>query len=177
MKEYYVYKHTFPNGKVYIGITGQDVKRRWKSGYGYLEKKENGTYQQPLMARAVLKYGWNNILHEVLFDRLTREEAAKKEQELIAAYKSNDPKYGYNITIGGEGSSGKPMSEEVKKKISVTLGKPVTCVETGITYYSTKEAQDKTGINKSHIGSVCRGTRKTAGGYLWKYYEQIKEAA
>ena len=28
MKGYYVYKHTFPNGKVYIGITCQNSKVR-----------------------------------------------------------------------------------------------------------------------------------------------------
>lgn len=30
-----VYKHTFPNGKVYIGITGQEPYKRWKYGNGY----------------------------------------------------------------------------------------------------------------------------------------------
>jgi len=32
------------NGKKYIGITSRNVKRRWKSGYGYHPKKnENPT--------------------------------------------------------------------------------------------------------------------------------------
>ena len=31
-----VYKHTCPNGKVYIGITGKKPKHRWgKDGSGY----------------------------------------------------------------------------------------------------------------------------------------------
>lgn len=30
-----VYRHTSPSGKVYIGITSQNVERRWNSGKGY----------------------------------------------------------------------------------------------------------------------------------------------
>lgn len=33
--EYYVYKHTTPNNKVYIGITKQNPNRRWRNGHGY----------------------------------------------------------------------------------------------------------------------------------------------
>jgi len=42
-------------------------------------------------------------------------------------------------------------------------------------FNSIKEASEKTGI--SHISSVCRGKQKTAGGYIWKYFEEqeIKE--
>ena len=58
---YNVYKHTFPNGKVYIGITRQKPKYRWANGNGYLRLKPNGEYKQPLMARAVIKYGWENV--------------------------------------------------------------------------------------------------------------------
>lgn len=30
---YSVYKHTFPNGKVYIGMTGQEPEKRWANGW------------------------------------------------------------------------------------------------------------------------------------------------
>ena len=36
-------------------------------------------------------------------------------------------------------------------------------------YESIKEAIEKTGV--LHISCVCRGERKTAGGYIWKYKE------
>lgn len=32
MGTYTVYKHTSPNGKVYIGITKLSVERRWQEG-------------------------------------------------------------------------------------------------------------------------------------------------
>ena len=37
-------------------------------------------------------------------------------------------------------------------------------------FKSAKEAERITGINHSAISGVCRGTRKTAGNYKWKYY-------
>jgi hypothetical protein len=37
------------------------------------------------------------------------------------------------------------------------------------TYGSIIEAAEITKINKTSIGFVCRGTKKTAGGYIWKY--------
>ncbi len=130
---YSVYKHTFPNGKVYIGITSQRPKRRWDNGRGYLNKKDNCEYTQPHMARAILKYGWDNIEHEVIFNGLTKAEAEQIEINLISQYQSNNYKYGYNVANGGslagahseetkkklsEAHKGKRLSEEHKKKIS-----------------------------------------------------------
>lgn len=37
---------------------------------------------------------------------------------------------------------------------------------------SMKIAMQETGIGKEMISMVCRGIRKTAGGYIWKYAEK-----
>lgn len=107
MNSYCVYKHTFPNGKTYIGITGKPLAQRWKRGKNY----RNNVY----MTRAVEKYGWENIDHEIIESELTKPEAEAKERELIALFKSNVPEYGYNITSGGE-CIGK-HSDETKQKL------------------------------------------------------------
>lgn len=57
---------------------------------------------------------------------------------------------------------------------SIKRGKPVRCIETGEVYYSANEAERQTGVNSSHIGEVCRGIQKTAGGYHWCYFQQEK---
>ena len=108
---YILYKHIFPNGKVYIGITCKSVGTRWrKDGSGYS--------QQKLIWNAIQKYGWDNIKHEILFTNLTKEEACLKEVEYIAKYNSNDIKGGYNQSLGGECSAiGYRMTEEAKNKI------------------------------------------------------------
>lgn len=41
-------------------------------------------------------------------------------------------------------------------------------------FASIKEAEGKTGVSNKHIGSVCRGKRKTTGGYVWKYSDDIE---
>lgn len=41
-------------------------------------------------------------------------------------------------------------------------------------FQSLKEAASKTGINSKIISSCCKGNKKTAGGFIWKYYDSIK---
>ena len=96
--------------KYYVGITSQDINKRWRNGNGYVNS--------PLFYKAILKYGWNNIEHEILKEELNELEAKSMEKSLIEKYKSNDRKYGYNITSGGDGTVGWHPSDETKKKIS-----------------------------------------------------------
>lgn len=103
---YIVYKHTSPSGKVYIGITKhKNPEKRWgKNGGGYV-----GSY----FYHAIEKYGWDNIKHEILFSELSKEEACKKEIDLISHYKSLN--ISYNIADGGDGVHG--LDEETRKRM------------------------------------------------------------
>lgn len=85
---YKVYLLTFPNDKVYIGITSQSEKTRWNNGEGYIYNE--------LMYNDILKYGWINIKKNILYKNLLFDEAREKEKELIINYKSHLKKYGYN---------------------------------------------------------------------------------
>lgn len=111
MNNYTVYKHTSPSGKVYIGITSKRPEQRWDNGKGYKHC--------PHMAAAVKKYGWENIRHEILATGLTKEEAESQEILLIAVYKSNDRRYGYNTDAGG--SAPGRMAEESRRKIAASM--------------------------------------------------------
>ena len=108
MQEYYVYKHTTPSNKIYIGIT-KDYIKRWRNGLGYYRNK---------YFYAIQKYGWNNIKHEILFEGLSKEEAEQKEIALIAKYKSNQREFGYNHAIGGGVNCGYKLSMETRNKLS-----------------------------------------------------------
>ena len=107
---YTVYKHTAPDGRIYVGITSQKPTSRWQGGNGY---KGNSYF-----TRAINKYGWENFSHEILFENLSRDEAVKIEIELIAKYKSNQRKFGFNISSGGESKSGTTISQRQKDIIS-----------------------------------------------------------
>lgn len=134
MKNYTVYIHVLPNKKKYIGITGKKPETRWNKGYGYFNNKK--FYQD------IIKFGWKNIKHEILFENLTKEEAEQKEIELIAKYQTTNEKYGYNIQKGG--SSKGNISDKTRKLMSIKnpriwLGK-----------HLPKETREK--ISKSHKG-------------------------
>lgn len=138
MKEnnYTVYKHTSPSGKTYIGITSKNPIERWRNGRGYEHNKH--------FYSAILKYGWDNIKHEILFTDLSKEEAEQKEIELIASHRSNNHEFGYNVENGGN-SIGK-MSEETKEKLSLA--------HRGKTY---KKRRNHTEEEKRAISNTLKG--------------------
>ena len=93
-----IYKHTFPNGKVYIGLTKQEPEKRFKNGYGYEDC--------PLMFNAIKKYGWNNVQTTWLYSNIeTVQEAGLLERKAIQEYRSNEREFGYNLSNGGQGGA------------------------------------------------------------------------
>jgi len=111
MKLYVVYKHTDPEGKVYIGITQKLPRKRFDYGRGY---RHNHRFNE-----AIERIGWDNFKHDILAEGLTREEAEALEARYIAEYQSTDPTYGYNVKTGG--TYGKGMSEEGRRKLSESM--------------------------------------------------------
>lgn len=111
MSEYIVYKHKNNiNGKCYFGITSQAPQRRWKNGNGYYENEH--------FSRAIKKYGWDNFTHEIIAEGLTKEEACALEKTLIKTHHSNNPRFGYNKSSGGENpAEGTTMSAETREKM------------------------------------------------------------
>lgn len=237
---YCVYIHTSPSGKRYVGMTGQKPEKRWgKNGSHYLKKEKNGDYMHIAFARAILKYGWDNIEHEVVASNLTREEACNFEKLLIEKLNTKNRNYGYNLKDGGTGGGfseetlkkmseshkgikqseetikkraeklrgsnnpnyGKPMSEEQRKKISDSRSgensymygkhfneeikqkmresqKTQMIVQYDLqwnvikVWNSISNAGRELGISVANISACCRNKRRSAGGFIWKYYDE-----
>lgn len=110
IKTWTVYIHITPSNKYYVGITSLSLKTRWKNGKAY----QRCSY----FRKAIEKYGWSNIQHEVVASGLTEQEAKNFEVVLIKKLNSNDSKLGYNKTLGGEGVKGLKHTEEQKRKQS-----------------------------------------------------------
>jgi len=173
MKRYTVYKHTAPNGKVYIGCTSVDAKKRWGGGSSY-KKNE-------MFFKDIVLYGWANIKHEIIATDLARKEAFDLEHQLIIEHKSNQPEYGYNVSSGfGRMGHSITLSDAVKKQIGESrkgkrvgadhpMAKAVYCVELDRVFETGKAAEEATGVNRCHICQVCKGQRKTAGKMHWEY--------
>lgn len=127
LNKWFLYVHTSPSGKKYVGVTSQNPpEKRWgRYGQRYLIKNQKGEYNHPFMAHALLKYpNWDEWKHEILLMNETEEYVKRAEKCLIKSYKSNNPQFGYNLTLGGDGTSGYHISEEHKEKLrTMRLGK------------------------------------------------------
>jgi len=108
---FFVYRHVCPNGKCYVGITGKPLEHRWRKGKGY---------DTQLFGKAIKKYGWENIKHEVLCECSTLAEACKKEIEMISFYKSFDRRFGYNKSLGGNGGFGHTFAPTKEWKMAMS---------------------------------------------------------
>ena len=106
----FIYKHTAPNGKSYIGqTTSKNILNRWRyDGKGY----KNCT----VFYKAIEKYGWNNFSHEVLeeveFDDIY--QLNQIEENYIVKFNTLIPN-GYNLITKGEN---KIVSDVTRKKLS-----------------------------------------------------------
>lgn len=70
-------------------------------------------------------------------------------------------------------AKGKPKSLESRQKMreNNVNNKPVICVETNEIFFNSNEAGRKLGIRGSNINRCCKGTRKTAKRYHWRFIE------
>ena len=148
-KNWCVYKHTnLVNGKVYIGITGRKPEERWKNGYR----------QNKYFTSAINKYGWGGFSHEILFNGLTKDEAASKEIELIALYDSTNREKGYNISTGGDCSgAGVVQSEETRRKRGMALKGHETSKETRAKIRAAHLGVKKSESHGKHISDAKKG--------------------
>ena len=122
---YIVYQHIFPNGKRYIGITSATTTRRWRlSGKGH---------ESQFVYRAIQKYGWENVRHEIFCVCENKEQAERVEAFLIQRFETTNPKCGYNVLPHGDlrdykerkhlpykhtnGNVGKRLTEEEKRVV------------------------------------------------------------
>ena len=58
-----------------------------------------------------------------------------------------------------------------KERSAKSRQNKVICLETGEVFESAKEAGEAKYIDSSGIRKACRGKRKTAANYHWRYYE------
>ena len=107
-----VYKLTFPNGKSYIGITTESLSRRVQRHVNYA--RAGKPYA---LSSAIRKYGEDSFSSEVIGNADNREELCMMEMFAIEALRTMCP-HGYNMTGGGDGSSGVSPADNTRRKIS-----------------------------------------------------------
>ena len=85
----YLYVHTLPNGKRYVGIA-DDYEMRWDNGNGY---KNNENFYSDIKF-----FGWDNIKHEIIECFEKREDAEFYESLYIILFDTENNDMGYNNT-------------------------------------------------------------------------------
>jgi group I intron endonuclease len=107
------------NGKVYIGYDSNWPNR--KQSHIYHTKDRNQYIYQ-----ALRKYGIENFTWEPIYQSKDGKHCLNvMESFFIKEYNSFET--GYNLTLGGEGTLGRPTTDTTKSKISKTLkNKPKT---------------------------------------------------
>lgn len=176
------------NGKIYIGQTRRSPKKRWNEHYR--NNKSN-------IGNDLNNYGINNftfsVLEEVKLDDLNDKEIfyiaendclypngynltsgghssshTENTIEKIRKSKLGKPRSKETKDKIREKLLGIPLSEERRINISKAHYKKVKCIETGIIYNSVQEAAKDTNTKDTHISRVCKGKRKTTGGFHWE---------
>lgn len=129
------------------------------------------------------------------FGKNLSEETRKKLSEAMGGENNpmygmtgeNSPFYGKHHTEEtkkklSEFHTGKHLSDETRRKMSDTRTGKIYAPTKSVVQYSKDgefiaeypsimEAERQTGCDKSSIISCCKGKRKSAGGYIWKYKE------
>lgn len=107
------------------------------------------------------------------------ETRKKISQAQIGKKISDETRKKLSISHKGKPSSnkGRTFNEEWRRNLSLAhLGKkPIATMKKicnitiGEIFESITEAANKYKISRSHISTVCKGKRKTVGGFEWKY--------
>lgn len=108
------------NGKQYVGIS-KDLKRRWGE-----HLSANGS--APALHAAIKKYGADGFVFSHICDAFDFEAACDVERMLIQQHNTKSPN-GYNLTDGGEGVIGRPMTDddkEVRRKATLAFVKTLS---------------------------------------------------
>lgn len=151
---YFIYLLTNKiNEKIYVGQS-KDVNQRWR--HHKASVKNNRPTQ--IVHHAMIKYGLDNFVFEVIAGCKTQEDINWAEEYFINYYDSINN--GYNLTNGGCVA---PKTEEWKRKVSEKL----------MGHEVTQETRDK--VSKGNTGKIRSDEFKKDVGDFWRGKERTKE--
>jgi len=158
-----IYKIEFPNGKHYIGLTTTSLEQRRKEHKRCAKNGDNRC-----LYNALRKYDMIDNFELVEIDTSdTLEELCEKEIGYIIEYNSyymNEN--GYNMTSGGDGTTGYVFTEEDKEQISESLKK----------YFEENPEAGKEHGEKMKKRFENPEARQKQSESLKKYFEENPEA-
>lgn len=174
-------------GKLYIGKTTRKLKLRIRQHVYYASKSPTNSY----IDNAIGEHGVDEFEVLLVEECSSKEELNEREKYWIKFFNSKSPN-GYNLTDGGDGGAGRPISEKqrqiisesnkgkvlsdiTKTKISDSKGVPVVCVDTGDIFKSITAAAEWAGVALPSISAALHHKRHTSGGYRWNFVDNPNE--
>lgn len=103
------------NNKVYIGYTSREIDKRF-SEHCNLHIKQH-------LHLAIAKFGIDNFSIQLIESFNNKESALEAERFWIGFFRSWDPKFGYNFTLGGENTPVKLPSSINQQKTSFIINR------------------------------------------------------
>ncbi len=193
MRKYFLYKLTFPNGKVYIGQT-VDFRIRMR-GHKNDSFNPNRRSRNCQVNNAIRKYGWDNVKRKIILV-CGESQIDIFEREYIKLFKATNRKFGYNRESGGNAK--KIVSIESRKLISkarsgkIAWSTPVLQIEPKTNkvikrWVSMCKAAKELCIPQSNISMCCNKKQKkivcngkdyfinvyTVGGFKWSFENKV----
>ena len=162
---YFIYKYTFPNGKVYIGQTYKG-SGRYGTTWGY---------KTQIVYRAMLKY--KDFKKEIL-EYCDEDKVDERESYYIEKYDSMNQDKGYNRDTGG--NENKVFSKETRKMISEAHeGQAILQFDLEGNFLAEWDyinlAAEMLELDSKNISACLHGKTGQCGGYQWKFKDQEKE--
>ena len=177
------------SGKMYIGVSKTTLETR---RYSHEWCASNQCFGCPVFHRALITYGFDTFVWEVLFESDNSETLFKVERMFILDFNTRSP-HGYNMTSGGDGllnpsdeirrkmsESGKrrpPISEETRERLrqgNLRSGNKPPPLLVG----SKRSEELKRKVSESLKGhAVSNETRKKISESLKKRWKDIRNAA
>lgn len=185
------------NQKLYVGKTVNKFNLRWNEHkYNAFTKLSKNYFYN-----ALRKYTWEGFERYVIFqtEELDNKQEVdtiiiNKEIEFIKLFNSNNPKFGYNGTTGGDGIVGYKHTDETKLKCSLihkgenhhnygnfnnSTSFPVLQFDLNFNlikeWPSMQEIEREHGYKSNNISRCCSGELKTYYNYIWIKKENYKE--
>ena len=152
----------------YYDITKEGVVINLKTNRKYKGKIENNGYLMWHTRINNKRYGW--LIHRLLaikyipnpnnypvINHIDGNKLNNSIDNLEWCTQSDNVKHAFNTGL-------KKSTAKTVLQIDANTHKIINI------FKSTRDAERITGINHSDISKVCRGIKKTAGNYKWKYY-------
>jgi group I intron endonuclease len=100
-------------GKYYVGQTVLEIQKRLR---GHVREARTGTPYH--LHNAIRKHGPESFIIELLAVANSKAALDRLERLFIVLLRASEPAFGYNLTLGGEGSHGYKHSEFSRRKMN-----------------------------------------------------------